>query len=96
MNKQTQEKAKKTKNENEYKLFDFCGYEIWRDSRNFMTKGKGATHFYGTLFALFRQLNLTQVERKEKNIEFLVNSLKERDDEFVKKLDTVLRAHGLE
>ena len=96
MNKETQIKARKTKKENEKKLFDFMGYEIKQDPRQFIVIKDSKYWYYPTLLHLFRDLRTVETDYKFENgikLSELVENLEKRDKVFLERLSELLKGH---
>jgi hypothetical protein len=92
MKEETREKIKRTKEENSRKVGDFNGYEIWVDSKNFMTIKGGTTHYYSSLYQLFYKINLEVNQRtiKNKDLDTLAETLEKREVKFLADLKDLL------
>lgn len=91
--KETIEKARKTREENERKIGEFLGYELWIDSRNFITIDKnGIQHYYSSLYQLFYGINLevNQKKIKEVTLDNITKKLLEGESKFLSDLKEVL------
>lgn len=88
----TSEKIQKTKELNNKKLGEFRGYEIWIDSKNFVTVKDGIQHYYGSLYQLFYKINLEVNQRAvvDKDLENIAKSLQTREEHFLADLKTFL------
>lgn len=92
MKEETKDKIKKAKEENSRKIADFFGYEIWIDSRNFVTVKGGVQHYYSSLYQLFYNINLevNQREVKHADLEDFARKLKKQEEQFLADLKITL------
>lgn len=92
MKEETKDKIKKSKEENSRKLTEFYGYEIWIDSRNFVTVKDREQHYYSSLYQLFYNINLEVNQRgiKEKDLNNIAKKLESQEEQFLADLKDCL------
>lgn len=94
MNEESKLKSKKTREENERKLWDLKGYEIRKDKMQFIVIKDGHRWYFTSLLSLFRDLNKEtndfQIESGVKLSE-LVQTLEKRDKQFFEGLKSALK-----
>lgn len=88
------EKAKKTREENEKKLFDLMGYEIKKDALQFIAVKNGRCWYYPSLLHLFRDFRTLNTDHKIEsglNLSELVENLEKRDKVFLDEVSGALK-----
>ena len=89
MTQATKDKIRKTSEDNEKKIMDLCGYEIWRDPLNYTTVKNGKNLYFTTFKNALIDIRNEVIRTDIAGAKMLDNAIKvinEVDEAFMKAL----------
>lgn len=97
MKQTTKDKIKESKENNEKKIINLCGYEIWRDPLNFTTIKDGKNRYHSTFLNALLDIRKQMVRNDlapSETLEIAINRIIKVDETLIRTLSTCLGKLG--